>query len=282
MMSLMKNGKQSKPKWTVGVITAPRTQGYYLDKTLSSISNAGWDDVTVFAEPKSVIPESFDGYVVNRRKQYGDWTNWASGLYELFLSEPDSDYFFMAEDDALVCKGAKEYLEKTIPLLGDFGSLSIYTPRKYRHKKRGFFNCCEGMETWSTVTVIMQHKSVWKFFSDPDVQRHRFEDIFNVQKEWWIGTPNDNYGTSDVSVIDSIGNTIKDAVIGKWAEKNNLPVYFHTPALAEHIGYFSTLTDDVSNSDNNRMTEDFIGEEADLKSFIVDPIIYKINSVPLS
>ena len=138
------------------------------------------------------------------------------------------------------------------------------------------------METWSTVTVIMQHKSVWKFFSDPDVQRHRFEDIFNVQKEWRIGTPNDNYGTSVVSVIDPIGNTIKDAVIGKWAEKNNLPVYFHTPALAEHIGYFSTLTDDVSNSDNNRMTEDFIGEEADLKSFIVDPIIYKINSVPLS
>ena len=48
-------------KWTVGVITAPREQGYYLDQTLRSLHNAGWEDVTVFAEPGSVIPENFEG-----------------------------------------------------------------------------------------------------------------------------------------------------------------------------------------------------------------------------
>ena len=121
----MKNGKPSKIKWTVGVITAPRKQGYYLGQTLRSLCNAGWVNIVVFAEPDSQIPDDFSGHVVWRRKQYGDWTNWASGLYELFLSEPDTDYFFMVEDDALICQGAKQYLEHTIDLLGDFGSLSI-------------------------------------------------------------------------------------------------------------------------------------------------------------
>jgi hypothetical protein len=199
--------------------------------------------------------------VVFRRKQYGDWTNWASGLYELFLSEPDTDYFFMAEDDALVCRGAKQYLEATLPHLGDFASVSIYTPAKYQNKSRGFFNCCTGMETWSTVTVIMSHASVWRFFSDPDVQKHRFEDIFKVKTEWWLKTPLASYGQGYTSVIDTVGNTVKDAVLGKWALKNELPIYYHTPALAEHIGYYSTLTDDVAEVENSRMTADFVGED---------------------
>lgn len=261
-MSLpMKNGKLSKPKWTVGVTTAPREKGYYLDQTLRSLQNAGWTDIVVFAEPGSPIPDDFDGHVVFRRKQYGDWTNWGSGLYELFLSEPDTDYFFMAEDDALVCRGAKQYLEDTLPFIGDFASVSIYTPAKYQQRTIGFFNCCDGMKTWSTVTVIMPHRSVWKFFSDPDVQMHRFEDIFKVNHEWWLNTPCTSYGQGYTSIIDTVGNTVKDAVIGKWAAKNKLPVYYHTPALAEHIGYYSTLTEDIAEVTNSRMTADFVGED---------------------
>jgi len=274
---MTKNGEPSKPKWTVGVTTTPRQKGYYLDQTLRSLKNAGWTNIIVFAEPNSIMPDDFEGDVVRRRKQYGDWTNWASGLYELFLSEPDTDYFFMAEDDALVCQGAKKYLEYAIPQLGEFGSLSIYTPSKYRRKVRGFFNCCEGIETWSTVTVVMPHASVWRFFSDPDVQRHRFADIFKVQKEWWLGTPHASYGAGYSSIIDTVGNTVKDAVIGNWAERTNLPVYYHTPALAEHIGYYSTLTDDLSEVGNGRMTSDFVGEDNDLRDWMSEPIV-KIGS----
>jgi len=266
----MKNGKQYK--WTVGVTTCPREQGYYLDRTLASLQQSGWNEIVVFAEPQSLIPDEFKGYVVQRRKQYGDWTNWASGLYELFLSEPDTDYFFMGEDDFVLCKGVREYLEQCLPQLGDFASLSLYTPSKYKHTYRGVYNHCEGMETWSTVTVIMPHKSVWKFFSDSDVQKHRFEDIFKVQKEWWLGTPHASYGRGYTSLIDTVGNTVKDAVIGQWAKKLDLPVYYHVPALAEHIGYHSTLTDDVARVDNGRMTTSFVGEEFDAACWMDKPL----------
>ena len=267
-----------KSKWTVGVTTTPREKGYYLDRTLRSLKNAGWSDIVVFAEPNSVIPDDFDGHVVQRRKQYGDWTNWASGLYELFLSEPDTDYFFMSEDDAIVCEHSKDYLEHALPQLGDFGSASIYTPTKYKQNRRGFFDCCEGIETWSTVTVIMSHKSVWRFFTDEAVQKHRFEDIFKVQTDWWLGTPHASYGKGYTSIIDTVGNTVKDAVIGQWAKKLGLPIYYHTPALAEHIGYHSTLTDDVL--DEKRTTSDFVGEDADITEWLNDPI-FKLSQVPM-
>lgn len=269
-------------KWTVGIITAPRDKGFYLDQTLTSLKDAGWSEATVFAEPGAPVPEDFTGDLVRRRKQYGDWTNWASGLYELFLSEPDTDYYFMLEDDALVCKGARKYLEYALPNLGDFASLSLYTPSKYYKKRRRrlFHNECRGKDTWSTVTVIMSHASVLRFFSDVDVQKHRFFDIFQVKEGYWNNKA--SYGAGRTSVTDCVGNTVKDAVIGQWAEKLKLPIYYHTPALAEHIGDFSTLTDDNSTPENGRMSRDFVGKDFDISDWVNEPVdVLRFTDAPL-
>jgi hypothetical protein len=278
----MANSRIASMKWSVGVITAPRIKGYYLDQTLNSIKDAGWDNIVVFAEPQSLIPTNFTGDVVNRRKKYGDWTNWATGLYELFLSEPDADYYFMAEDDALLCKGVKSYLEHALPSLGNFGSLSLYTSSKYYNprRSRGFYNECRGKLTWSTVTVIMSHKSMMSFFTDKDVQNHRFTDIFQVQDGFW--NLKASYGKGRTSITDCVGNTVKDAVIGQWAERNGLPMYFHAPALAEHIGNYSTLTDDLSSPENGRMSKDFVGVNFDSSTWIGEPFsIYRFTDPPL-
>lgn len=242
-------------KWSVGVITCPRKNGFFLDKTIRSINNAGWDDslITIFAEPKSVTPDFFKGNVVERKKQYGDWTNWATGLFELLLSEPEADYFLMSEDDVVYNRDSKRYLELSFPHLGTFGSLSLYTPSRYHKKKfRGWHDECCGMETWSTVTVIMSKKGVIDFFSFKDTIKHRFEDIFkNPNIQWGVKT--------------DPRNSVKDAVLGHWAYTHQLPMYYHTPALAQHIGVNSTITDDPSSVGNGRMAADFVGEDAALQ-----------------
>jgi len=271
-------------KWAVGVITAPRTTGYYLPRTIDTLTTGGWNKIVVFAEPNSPIPDNFTGDVVKRRKIYGDWTNWATGLYELFLSEPDAHYYFMLEDDAILCKNARSYLEYTLPYLGDFASLSLYTPSKYHKPEfKGFHNEQDGRNTWSTVTVIMSHSGVLRFFSDPDVQKHRFFDIFKVGPKYWGGyTGNGSYGSGYTSVIDTVGNTVKDAVIGQWASKLDLPIFYHTPALAEHIGYHSTLTDDISTDANGRMSKDFIGEHFDASQWINQNVnVQRFTKLPL-
>lgn len=254
-------------KWTTAVIAANRANGDYLDTTLSSVIRAGWPDVSVYAEPNTVIPEWFKGTVVERRKQYGDWSNWATGLYDLLMTEPDTDYFFISEDDGLYCKGVRQYLEDAIPQLGDFGSLSFYTPSRY-HKRRlspTFHNEGHGKTMWSTLTVIMSKESVIRFFSDIDVQRHRFCDLFEIGKnpEGFKAS----FGRGRTSVIDCVGNTLKDAIIGHWAGRAGLPVYFHTPSLGQHIGQESTLTEDLSTVSNGRQASDFVGEDCDVSEW---------------
>ncbi len=246
-------------RWALGVVTCPRQDGYYLDQCLNSLSTTGFPEPVVFAEPKSPIPESFKGHVCCRRKQYGDWSNWATGLFELLLSEPDADYFLMAEDDAFFAKGCRAYLEYAIPMLGPFGSVSLYTPSIY-HKENihGFHNELLDDRTWSTVTVIMSKQGVISFFSDPLVQKHRFENIFNRDEAFW-----------QCSVDPK--NSIKDAVIGQWASKHDLPIYYHTPALAEHIGVRSTLSEQESTSTNGRMTASFVGPEVDVSEWVGKP-----------
>jgi hypothetical protein len=259
-------------KWTIGITTAPRDQGYYLDQTLKSLSGAGFDNPVVFAEPGSIIPPDFNGHVVKRRKKYGDWTNWATGLYELFLSEPSTDFFLMLEDDALLSTGLRNYLEYSLPYLGEFASLNLYTSSKYfcSKKIRMFHNECQGKRTWSTVAVVMSHNAVLSFFSDKDVQKHRFFDIFKVKEGFW--NVNASYGMGRSSEVDCVGNTVKDAVIGQWAERLALPVFYHTPSLVEHIGEFSTLTDDVSSVENGRMSFDFVGKNFDVSCWVGEEV----------
>jgi len=243
-------------KWSVGIVTCPRSDGsYFIKRTLDSIRNAGWadDDITVFAEPNSPELIDFQGSFVKRRKQFGDWTNWATGLYELLLSEPDTDYFLMSEDDVIYNRDSKAYLEFSFPHLGSFGSLSLYTPSRYHQREfQGWHDECHGVETWSTVTVIMSKESVIRFFASEDTQRHRFQDIFHAPLIQW-------------GVNCDPCNSVKDAVIGHWAKKKELPIYYHTPALAQHIGISSTLSDEKANIENGRMAADFVGENVSLQ-----------------
>jgi GR25 family glycosyltransferase involved in LPS biosynthesis len=263
-------------KWTIGLITAPRTNDFnYLEETLNSFSKTGFELPVIFAEPNSIIPSFFKGDVIYRRKKFGDWTNWATGLYELLLSEPDSDYFLMLEDDVIFCSGIKDYLEHSIHKLEPFAYISLYTSSKYfiKDRPRMFHNECKGKNTWSTVAIIMSRSNVLELFSDLDVQKHRFFDIFHVQQGYW--GEKSSYGKGRTSITDCVGNTIKDAVLGQWAEKMNLPVYFHSPSLAEHIGRISTLTDDDSTPENGRMSMDFVGENFDASQWVGKKLIRK-------
>jgi hypothetical protein len=237
-------------KWTVGIISTSRKDGaYYLDRTLVSLKNAGWDlsQVVIYAEPGAYAPPDFPGYVVNRRKQYGDWTNWACGLYELLLTEPNTDYFFMIEDDVIVCKGSKDYLEKHIRSLEPFGTVSLYCGQNYYMPDFvGFHNECRDWRTWPAQTMVFTRKGVISFYSDERVQRHRFEHTIPIPFEevpWGV----------DVDPL----NSVKDAVMGMWAAKNKLPMYYHSPSLAQHIGIQSSLTPEKE----VHIAPDFVGED---------------------
>lgn len=246
MSLLTKSDKPSKPiKWTIGIITAPRTVGLaYLPRTLASLKRTGWENPVIFAEPGSPIPNNLQMDVVHRRHTYGDWTNWATGLFELLLSEPDTDYFMMVEDDVVFAQSVRIYIEGYLSQLEPFGSLSLYCPNQYQRTGPAFSNRCDGWNTCTTQTVIMSKNSVISFFAYHKTVRHRFEHVFDSPKEeipWGVRV--------------NPCNSVKDSIIGTWAKDHHLPVFFHHPSLAQHIGTDSTLGCD------HHYADDFVGED---------------------
>jgi hypothetical protein len=254
------------------MITCPREGPEYMTDTLKSLLWAGWPEVTIFAEPGSPEPTEAPApwnpkyTMVRRRKQFGDWTNWATGLYELLLTEPDTDYFMMLEDDIAFCKDVRDYLDYALPLLGDFATVSFYTPEKYNRTIHGFHNECRDWKTWTTQTVIMTREGASDFFAFKPTQEHRFQNVFDPSFTGW-GCRNPQ-------------NSCKDAILGKWAYAKQLPMYFHSPSLAQHTGTTSTLRDESMPGDH--LSDTFLGEDVSVKDWAgKDVDIRRFRDIPI-
>ncbi len=214
--------------WAVGVQTCNRSENY-LDHSLQQISLAGWDKLNIFADVSTNISVPFP--VSYRPYQFGDWSNWICGLFELYILNPKANYFLMFEDDITCCSNLKIYLEWAIPRLGEFGCLSLYTPDVYR--KEGWHD--ESDAAWSLVgaqAILFTRKSLKRFLSN--------EKIINYSE------------TSNVA---------KDCAIGIWAFKQE-KVLYHTPSLVNHCGKVSMT--------NARMHKsfDYVGDSFDASSLI--------------
>lgn len=116
-----------RTSWAVGVTTAPRPQPT-LERTLSSLSAAGWERPRLFAEPGTALPSAFASLPQSRREsRLGAFSNWYLGLTELFFREPRADAYLMCQDDAVFALGARDYLETTLWPAANVGVVSIYT-----------------------------------------------------------------------------------------------------------------------------------------------------------
>lgn len=229
-----------EPKWAVGLITAPRKGEPTVQRTLESLKKAGWDDVVVFAEPGAPVEHN---KVVRRPDRYGDFTNWFTGLVELIISHPRHKYIMMLEDDVVLVRNLRQYLDLRLPKLTPFASASVFCPSYFtRYTDDLWERKYEGEFTLGTQTVCMTREMALEFISDRDVVRHRSSGVV------YFTNPSEN--------------TAKDIVIGVWAQKRNLPVCYHNPSLAQHIGDNSTLRSYYWKA-AQLSAQDFVGEDFD-------------------
>ena len=84
-------------QWAAGIITAPRPVAT-LDRSLASLSTAGFEAIEVFDDPTSI----------------GAWPNWLSALRGLLERHPHADTLLTCEDDAVYCKNLRAYLDRAL------------------------------------------------------------------------------------------------------------------------------------------------------------------------
>lgn len=120
--------------WVYGLTTVPSRAGDLLPRTLASLAKGGFDKPHLFVdgtpdahqyEARYQLPVTVRGQTI---RGYG---NWLLALMELWLRYPGRDRYAIFQDDLVMCRNVREYLEKS-----DFpkrGYLNLYTfPQNHR------------------------------------------------------------------------------------------------------------------------------------------------------
>lgn len=224
MLHYLSSHQDSAFNWAVGVTSAPR-QIPTLERTLISLSKAGWSDARLFAEPETLIPEQFCHLPVTQHDaMLGAFPNWYLGLSELVMREPKADGYLICQDDVLFAEGTRRYLETVLWPAPDAGVVSIYCPSHYAAEgKNGFIKEDRGWQSWGALAYLFSNQSVKLFLSDFDVLNHRF--------------------SGPAGGLRNI-----DSVVGRWCQATGRPYFVHFPSLTQHIGDTSTIWEKAGNT----------------------------------
>lgn len=128
-------GNRSDFRWSCAVTTVPARREDLLPRTLASMKAAG------FGSPRLLV----DGIDHRTADSYEDdfglhvtargptplrtWGNWLLGVYELYIRDPEAEMFAVFQDDAILLRNLRGYLDRApCPLEGaGRGYMNLYT-----------------------------------------------------------------------------------------------------------------------------------------------------------
>jgi hypothetical protein len=203
--------------WAVGVTTAPRRQPT-LEWCLDSLIRAGWSQPRLFMDPAVPLAERFAHLPVTRREgRLGAWPNYYLALAELLLRDPGADAYLLVQDDAVFedRHDLRGYLERSLWPADLVGAVSLFCSRAYAQPNAGW-HAHPGKWVWGAQAFVFPRASAKRFVADAEVLEHR-----------WTGRHD--------------GLALIDVVIGAWAERSGIPIYYPSPSLVQHVGDTSTL-----------------------------------------
>ncbi len=204
-------------EWAVGMTTAPRRQET-IALCLDSLLRAGWSMPRLFVDSGADIARRFAHLPVTLHEPaLGAWPNYYLGLAELLMREPAADAYLMVQDDGLFYdrEDLRQYLEAVLWPDWPIAAVSLYCPMVYTKPDAGWHRL-EGRWVYGAVGFVFPRPSAQRLIADLGVLGHRWSER--------------NEGLANI-----------DVVIGKWAERNKLPLYYPTPSLVQHVGDTSTL-----------------------------------------
>ena len=219
--------------WAVGITTAPRREAT-LSRCLQSIADCGWDDIHLFIDGEVEVPESFQSLPQTiRRPPAGAWRNFYLSVVELLRRTPQADAIMLVQDDALWPSHLpmREYLSQiSWPECGRY-IVSPYCCADYTADVPGWHRFAE-VWRYGAVAIIFSRQAAEEFLADSVV-------IERCRSERQAGI---------------------DDVIGEWAQRTHIDIFFSTPSIVQHIGDVSTLWP-TSRAVGLRRASRFLGDE---------------------
>lgn len=221
--------------WVYGVTTVPERRAELLPKTLESLAVAGFDSPRLFVDGcdggamDKVIYGVFGLEVTYRWPKIRTFGNWALGMWELYIRNPWADRYTLFQDDILLCKNLRRYLESVE--LRPKTYWNLYTTPANRQcarleaggEMKGFFPSNQMGK--GALALVFDRRGVVDLFSHRD-----FVNRPQHQENGWRNV--------DGAVIHSLVN-YADPKSGCGYQE-----LCHNPSLVQHIGLKTTTSAD--------------------------------------
>jgi hypothetical protein len=167
----------------------------------------------------------------------GAWPNHYLSLLELTMRQPGADAYLMLQDDALIYDGenVRAYLEEALWPGDRLPVVSLYCPAPYTAERFGWHRYRKSW-VWGALAFVFPRATLQAYLCDRSVCQHRWRSK-----------------TGGLAQID--------VVIGWWARRRRIPVWFPTPSLVQHVGATSTLWAD-SLATGPRAASLFVGSDS--------------------
>ncbi|MCA8991020.1 MAG: hypothetical protein KDA88_03530 [Planctomycetaceae bacterium] len=222
-------------RWAVGVTTSPRRQKT-LEHCLGSLIAAGWSAPELFVDGETDVPLALQQLPQTKRTpQLGARGNYYRTIEDVLTKHPEADALMLVQDDC-IWPGelpVREYLEQSLWPTEGHCLVSAWCCADDTSPTAGW-NRYSATWRYGAVTFILPRATAELFVSDRQIQQS------------FLGANAVHGGIS--------------GLLGEWASANDIPVFFPTPSLVQHIGDISTIWENAR-AVGVRHASRFLGDE---------------------
>lgn len=243
--------------WVYGVTTVPERRHDLLPRTLASLTAGGFPSPRLFVDGCDGVAaqsyvEQFGLEVTARFPRIRTHGNWLLAFAELYLRQPEADRYAIFQDDVVVSKDLRQYLER-VPY-PDKSYLNLYTFMENEHivkdKPVGFHEA----------SIIPGDKDNLQHGRGALALVFDFFAGFNL-----LARPEMFDRAMDVGTgIDKLGRKKKDrgwrkvdGGVVNAMNRGGFREYIHHPSLVQHIGEKSSMGNAQKRPANTFRGEDF-------------------------
>jgi hypothetical protein len=223
-------------EWSYGVTTVPQRLTTLLPRTLSSLAAAGFTSPRLFVD--GGCSERPSGLLVTQRdvavRAFG---NWALAAWELYVARPQARRYAIFQDDIVLCRGARQYLEACE--FPEKGYLNLFT---FATNEAMIFGRPKGWHKSDqlgkgAVALVFDHEAMTSLLKQPHMV--------------------------DKPQLPTGHKNVDGAIQHSLVKQAGFVEYVHNPSLVQHVGREGTL-----GNSQHPDAKTFPGEQFDAMSLL--------------
>lgn len=227
-------------RWAYGITTVPMRLDNTFRRAVSSLAKAGFHEPHIFIDGYSpeALKVTSDGGVTIRNPPARVFGNWYLTAVELWVKNPEADFYAIFQDDIVCCKDLRMYLDASLKTTGDRYYNLYAAPDNEKHLSQSL-NGWHWSNQWGrgALGLVFCREVLLTLLSHKEIVSRPA----NPQRGW---------------------RNVDGAIVTTLA-KVNIKEMVHKPSLLQHTGQISAM-----GNKHHKPSEGFPGENISAMQFL--------------